>query len=249
MFYLKKINTIKKKILEKNFFRPSWYSVFLNPYFINRNAIYKNMIKFSRESNNENKILDIGCGIKPYRSLFKTINYIGIDIKNSGHSNTDKIVDKFYDGENIPYEDNSFDFIVCTQVLEHTKNPEKIYKECSRVLKNNGKIFISMPFVYPEHEVPFDFQRYSKYKHQLLIKENNLTMIKITKTTGFFGTFGQLFVIFMFESIKMRASIIKTILSILIFGPIQIINLFLDFVFKKAGPTIDYIIIAQKNGN
>ncbi len=239
----------KRVILENVFFRPSWYSIFLNPYFINRNSLYKGIREFAANTKENSAILDVGCGLKPYRFLFKTENYLGIDIETGGHSNQEKHVDKFYDGENIPFDDRSFDVVICTQVLEHAYKPEKIIAECSRVLRPDGKIFISMPFVYPEHEIPFDFQRFTKYKLQRLLEANNFVSIDIKKTTGFFGTFGQLFSVLIFESITFRATVFKTLLSIVILAPIQMKALLLDFIFSKAGPTMDYIVTAKKNGS
>lgn len=240
------IRNLKKRILEQNFFRPSWYSVFINPYFINRFGLYKNIKSFADKTKSNAQILDVGCGLKPYQNLFNTNQYIGIDIESGGHSDEEKCVDKFYDGKNIPFENRSFDYVICTQVLEHAQSPEKVFEECARVLKPDGMIFFSMPFIYPEHEIPYDFQRYTKYKHLSLAKINNLKVISINKTTGFFGTFGQLFVVLFFEGLKFRSTIIKTILSIFLFAPIQIICLTLDFIFRKYGPTMDYVIIVKK---
>jgi ubiquinone/menaquinone biosynthesis C-methylase UbiE len=63
------------------------------------------------------KILDIGCGIKPYRHLFTSSSYTGIDIAGGGHEDRAKTVDAYYDGHNIPFPNQSFDTIICTQVL------------------------------------------------------------------------------------------------------------------------------------
>ena len=175
----------KQQILEDLFFRPKAYAVFLNPYFINRNGLFKEIKRFANNTEPNQRVLDVGCGLKPYKHLFKTDEYIGIDIETGGHSNQDKYVDKFYDGENIPYEDNSFDLLICTQVLEHAENPEKVLSECNRVLKGGGKAFFSMPFMYPEHEIPYDFQRYTQFKHAKNLKENGFHNNSIKKQRGF----------------------------------------------------------------
>ena len=100
--------------------------------------------------------------------------------------------------------------------------------------------------MYPEHEKPFDFRRFTQFQHKRVLEKNGFKHIEIQKTTGFFGTFGQLFVIFIFEGISFRASILKTLLSVMFFAPIQIIALALDYSTHKAGPTMDYVIIAKK---
>ena len=240
------LKLLKENILTENFFRPKWYSVFINPYFINRNSLYTTIRDFAKNTPSEAKILDVGCGIKPYRSLFVSNSYTGIDIAGGGHVDDAKTVDAYYDGYTIPYSDASFDTLICTQVLEHADDPEILVKECARVLKTGGRAFFSMPFVYPEHEIPYDFRRFTRFEHQRLFEKNNFSEIKITQTTGIFGTFGQLFVVWIFEGIPFRAPLLKAVLSFFIFAPIQIIALFLDWVTGKSGPTMDYVITVQK---
>lgn len=240
------LSKLKKNILEENFFRPKWYSVFINPYFINRRSLYSEIKLFAENVKNNYSVLDVGCGIKPYRNLFNTDNYVGIDIEGGGHSDDAKIVDKFYDGKSIPFSSEQFDNIICTQVLEHAEDPNALINECSRVIKQGGHIFISMPFMYGEHEAPYDYRRFTRFEHKRILEANGFTSVKINQTTGFFGTFGQLLSIYIFESITFRSTILKTLLSILILGPMQIISLLLDFVFRKSGPTMDYVVTAIK---
>jgi len=236
----------KNEIINKNFFNPKWYSFIINPYFINRSPLYKEITKFSNKINHKENILDVGCGIKPYRNLFKNKDYVGIDIEGGGHPDSAKTIDKFYDGENIPYEDNSFGNIICTQVLEHAEKPETLIKEFSRILKKEGGIFISMPFIYPEHEIPHDFQRYTSFKHKKILEKNGFKNINIVKSTGFCGTFGQIFIIYFYERLNFKRYFYKLIISIIIVAPIQLLFIFLDFILRKSGPTMDYIITAQK---
>ncbi|MDR1222689.1 MAG: class I SAM-dependent methyltransferase, partial [Tannerella sp.] len=86
------------------------------------------------------KILDIGCGNSPFKFLVDTskASYIGIDIEDAGnfnYNNPDKIK---YDGENLPFENESLENIISTEVLEHIEKPEKIIDEMYRVLKPGG---------------------------------------------------------------------------------------------------------------
>lgn len=236
----------KHEFLDEHFFRPRWYSIFINPYFINRNSLYKAIQKFARDTKETAKVLDVGCGLKPYRELFSTSHYIGIDIAGGGHVDEAKTVDKFYGGHFIPFEDNSFDTIICTQVLEHADDPEILVAECARVLRDGGTAFFSMPFTYPEHEVPYDFRRFTRFEHQRLFKKNGFAEITITQTTGIFGTFGQLLVVWCFESIPFRAPVLKGMLTVLIFAPVQFFGLLLDSLTNKSGMTMDYVITLKK---
>lgn len=111
----------------------------------------------------DGRILDVGCGEKIYRSIFLNNEYIGIDVKVSGRKKEEKLADLYFDGENIPFENNYFNFIICTEVLEHCTNPSKLISEMFRVLKTDGRALITVPFIWGEHEIPYDFRRYTSY--------------------------------------------------------------------------------------
>lgn len=243
---LTKLKKYKKEILEENFFRPVWYSIFINPYYINRSSLLHEIKIFAQSLDHHKDVLDVGCGLKPYQRFFSVKRYIGIDIEGGGHDDNAKIVDAFFDGKNIPYSSSHFDAVICTQVLEHAEDPVALLEECFRVLRKDGVILISMPFMYPEHEIPYDYQRYTQFQHTKLLTRIGFSHISVRKTTGFFGTFAQLFSIFIFESITFRASLVKTLLSIIVLAPIQSIGLVLDMIFSRPGPTMDYVVTAFK---
>lgn len=130
-----------KEVGLKHYFCPKWYSIFINPYFIARYNLFKKIKKFSEWQDwHDKKILDVGCGIRPYEILFSNSKYTGIDIEDSGHKEEYKKVDRYFDGKNIPFNDNSFDLVICTQVIEHTLEYEYLLKEIYRVLKKRWNL-------------------------------------------------------------------------------------------------------------
>jgi len=62
-------------------------------------------------------------------------------------------------GENLPFANNSVDFVICNAVLEHVKEPQKIINEIYRVLKINGRTYIDIAFMQPFHSAPNDYIR------------------------------------------------------------------------------------------
>lgn len=233
-------------MINEHFFFPRWYSIFINPYFIDRYSLLRAVRKFSAQVKPEDKILDVGCGLKPYSRLFSANEYVGIDIDGGGHDNQAKKTDKYYNGRDIPYDDNIFDAIICTQVLEHTEDPNFLVKEMLRVLKPRAVIFLSVPFLGNEHEQPYDFWRFTQFGNKKLLTEAGFADIVIYPTCGFFSTFGQMFSSFIFESIKIRNSLLKLILSVFILAPIQALSIFLDIILPNKRLTLNYIITAKK---
>ncbi len=242
-------NKIKSKIFDSIFFCPRWYAVFLNPYFISRYSLYKQMVRFAISVGAKKRILDIGCGIKPYQTLFRNCEYVGIDIQGGGHADVAKFVDRYYDGDTIPYGDAEFDVIICTQVLEHATNPERVIQESYRVLKPGGTVIYTLPMVYPEHEIPYDFRRFTRYGLEKYFNLAKFHALTISQTSGLFGVMGQLFSVFIFESFNARNFILKSFkffLVIFLLAPIQILSLLLDKIFKYNHLTLDYVVVANK---
>lgn len=257
------INSIKNKVKKweaNNNFRPRWFAILFNPSFIARRHLFKEVQFFSQNYGGNKRILDVGCGTKPYKNLFQKDDYAGIDIKRDVHSDSggEKAADKFYNGQNIPYNDSSFDMVISTQVFEHVECPEKLLKEIYRVLKNGGILFLTMPFVWDEHETPYDFRRFTRFEHKRILEQNNFKIISVKSTSGAFGTCGQLISNFLNEEFsrlidgrkikpKLFNYLIQKIFILLICCPTQLFFYVLDLIFRKKGITLDYIITAQKN--
>jgi len=128
------------------------------------------------------KLLDFGCGSKPYRSLFKVDQYIGLDISdNPGHSHDGEDIDVFYDGKKIPFEDNYFDSVFSSEVFEHVFNLDEMLIEINRVMKLDGKILITCPFAICEHEQPHDYARYTSFAIKHLFEKNGFEIIEYNK--------------------------------------------------------------------
>ena len=114
------------------------------------------------------RLLDVGCGRKPYRDLFPTKDYVGLEI-DTPENRLRNQADIFYDGNSFPFEDHDFDGIICNQVLEHVFNPDQFVRELRRVLKSRGLLLLTVPFVWDEHEQPRDYARYTSFGLKSLV--------------------------------------------------------------------------------
>jgi SAM-dependent methyltransferase len=70
-------------------------------------------------------------------------------------------VDVVGDGHDLPWFDNSLDYVWCSAVLEHVKNPFVVAAEITRVLRPGGLAFIQVPFLENVHSWPDDYFRYT----------------------------------------------------------------------------------------
>lgn len=114
------------------------------------------MQKFFSKTGNLGNVLDVGAQYCPYYPLFehKCESYTSLDIVDT------PIVDIVCNAEDMPIDDCSYDLVLCTQVLEHCENPQRIVDECHRVLKPAGTLIVTVPSVYPVHGYPADNWRF-----------------------------------------------------------------------------------------
>lgn len=105
------------------------------------------------------QVLDFWCWNQPYRYIFSGDAYYWCDIGNSPEHN-DKIT-TILEWAQLPYWDNQFDIILCTEVLEHVKYPELFAGEFKRVLKTDWLLLITVPQIWNYHPYPQHFFNYT----------------------------------------------------------------------------------------
>jgi ubiquinone/menaquinone biosynthesis C-methylase UbiE len=99
----------------------------------------KNELKEFLLNYKNNKILDFGCGDARYKKFIEENNeYIGVDSKTTGFENSKKNADIYWDNQTLPFENESFDIIICTEVLHQVDDIDSTINELKRVLKKGG---------------------------------------------------------------------------------------------------------------
>lgn len=107
-------------------------------------------------------VLDVGCGQSPYKFLLNSAaEYKGIDILDADKFDYNNSEITHFNGEDIPFEDNVFEGVICTEVLEHVQNYQKLVNEMHRVMKKDAKALITVPWGARYHYIPYDFFRYT----------------------------------------------------------------------------------------
>lgn len=155
---------------------------------VNSSRIY--LAKFAERAGKSisqgSRVLDAGAGDCPYHSYFGQACYEATDLcqveKNYG------MLSFVSNLENIPVRSDSYDLLFCSQTLEHIQNPNMVMNEFERVLKPGGFLWLTAPFYYEEHEIPYDYYRYTRYGLQHLVQQAGLTIESIEWLEGYFGT-------------------------------------------------------------
>lgn len=141
-------------------------------------------------------VLDIGCGKMPYRDLIITQNkvkkYVGLDLVNAIQYDSSIKPDFTWDGIKMPFDSESFETAMATEVLEHCFNPLILLNETFRVLKPGGKFFLTVPFLWPLHEIPNDAYRYTPWSLERLLKESGFSEIQIQPLGGWHAAMAQM---------------------------------------------------------
>jgi SAM-dependent methyltransferase len=208
--------------------------------------VYDNLLSFAPEYL-EGKLIDIGCGEKRLKKLLSpyVTDHIGIDHESTLHDKSN--IDLLGTAYEIPVANDSFDCALCTAVLEHLEEPELALKECYRVLKPGGIAIYSVPFIWHLHEEPRDFYRFTKYGLKYLFEKTGFEIIEIKALSGFWVTFGQLFV---YNLYRFNRSILKWLHIIDLIGlSIQGFVYILDKLDKTEQWTWMYMVVAKKHQN
>jgi len=159
---------------------------FWDTYFYSSGLLKKKMeenIPAHLDKNKKYRILDYGCGVKPYEYIFKdfSLSYTGIDVGENPHADF-----RIEPDEKLPLGDGEFDVVLSSQVLEHVENTSLYLNECRRVLKPGGTLFLSTHGTWQFHSAPIDVQRWTSYGLRKLIQDHGFQI------KGFVPALGQL---------------------------------------------------------
>lgn len=234
--------------LRRELFLTTPLSIIINPVYITRSGLLKAISKHAPALGGD--VLDFGCGSKPYETLFVNAkSYTGVDIKVSGHDHRDSKIDHFYDGKTLPFPSQYFDSIVCFEVLEHIFNLDEVMFEIGRVLKPEGKLLISLPFAWDEHEVPFDFARYTSFGIKYILERHKFEILDHTKTNTYILAIYQLFIEYLAKNVSPRSGIGKRLFQLIIIFPLNVWSVCMNFMFPKSYDYFtNHVVLSKKCG-
>jgi SAM-dependent methyltransferase len=133
----------------------------------------------------EGDVLDVGCGRMPYKALIlsessRATRYIGLDLAKPNYPPPEMT----WDGRAIPLPDCSVDSALLTEVLEHCPDAEAVLREVHRVLRPGGFLFLTVPFIWPIHDIPYDEFRYTPFSLRRILESAGFPNPLIEATGG-----------------------------------------------------------------
>lgn len=218
--------------------------IFINFYY----QIDKFVISVSKKYDEfGKKLLDVGAGQTPYKKYFKKVDYFTQDIQQNKSKSINYIsnLDKGLDIINSA----SFDYILCTQVLEHLKEPQKAFQEFYRILKPGGKVFLTTNFVYQIHMAPNDYYRFTKFGLKHLGESNGLVVEHLKPQGGVFQVLSYIIATLPIRVFFKKVGVLYYLYLVLFSIPIVLLNLsayVLDFLDVDKKMAINYEVIYKK---
>lgn len=205
-----------------------------DPYYLEYKPLIRDL-EGSVKKYARGRILDIGCGNKPYEGMFQGIaeEYVGCDVVQSDQQRVDIICE----ATRIPQPDASFDTVFSTQVIEHVEDHQALVSEAYRLLKQGGHFILSGPLYWHLHEEPHDYFRFTKYGFKYILEKSGFTVLEIHSNGGKWAFLGQVII----HTLPARLIKIKLFTSL-----INHIFSYLDKKFYNDINTLNYVVVGKK---
>lgn len=155
-------------------------------------------------------LFDFGCGGQPYRnSLLPYIkSYLGADVASAEGVSLDL---ELIPGECVPLPDASFDTVLSTQTLEHVYDFHQYLDDCSRLLRSEGRLIITVPMQWRHHEVPYDYWRFTRFGLARALEDSGFIVDELVPCGGVYSLIGQIYLSHLSERGRLRPWLTKLI--------------------------------------
>lgn len=228
----------------RQMFHPEIGGIFLNPFYFARKGLSQHIRQLSGHI--AGKTLDVGCGTKPYAHLYRSNEYVGLEIDSVANRHA-KRADFYYDGKTFPFADDSFDSAVANEVFEHVFNPDQFLREVGRVLRPGGMLLMTIPFVWDEHEQPYDYARYSSFGIRSLLQQHGFEVLEQRKTMDDIRVIFQLLNAYIYKMTLTNNRWLNLLFAWFFMAPINIVGELCALITpRNADLYLDNVVLARK---
>lgn len=158
-------------------------------------------------------LLDVGAGDRWIAQHLRAgVGYVALDYPATGRDLYGARPDVFADARRLPFADAVFDGAICLEVLEHVSDPALVVAEIARVIRPGGTVWLSMPFLYPLHDAPYDFQRYTEFGLRRDIERAGMRVVALRRTNHALRAAGVLACLAVAGSIEARRGLLRWVM-------------------------------------
>ena len=148
---------------------------------ISRRELHRSIAHFIAQVPQGSKILNIGSGGTIKTEIEKNLKHKNITVQSTD-IDPDRKPDFVDDITDTKLQPDGFDYIVCAEVIEHVTKPQVAADNLHRILKPGGRCLVSTPYIFPTHDAPHDYFRYTEFGLRLLFSKFEVVELK-AKTT------------------------------------------------------------------
>lgn len=192
------------------------------------------------------RLLDVGCGNKPWAPLFEGRVSRSIGIEMPGTPSRSGVIDVYASALALPFRDASFDTVLSVEVLEHLPEPALALREAARVLAPGGALILCTPFLWHLHEEPHDYFRYTCHGLRYLAEQAGFRVERIDAMHGYWAQVAQRLAYVVFEGLYFGRLCWWPLKALVM--AIQIAGLALDRIHTIEKDTMNYLLVATRTG-
>lgn len=200
------------------------------------------------------RVLDAGAGEGPYRTLFGHASYVAVDDGRGDPRWDYETLNVSGDLLHLPFRDACVDAVLCTETLEHLTDPGRFLSEVARVLRPGGRLYLTAPQAFKEHQQPHDYFRFTQFGLRHLLGKAGLAADEVEPEGGYFRFLGdKIQPTHRYLFAKDRALVWKIVFlllqpfSMLLFTVVApVVCSWLDPLDRKRVHTTGYLVVARK---
>jgi len=234
-------------------FLPAWLQERAN---VHVRELYGFVDRVSQELPEGARLLDAGAGEGRFRGYFALQQYVGMDLAVGNAAWNYSTLDAVGDLANLPLADATFDAVLCIQTLEHVPEPASVLTELARVLRPGGKLYLSAPQSWHQHQKPHDYFRFTSFGLRYLIEKAGLQVEAMQALGGYFWFLSFQLQNVIFWSMPRSAALwkraclwpLKAVLGLAFQVVLPLLLFYLDPLDRLQDETFGHVCVAVKGG-